>query len=183
MTDEQIIDGCRKKDPRAQKALFEKYARTMLGVCIRYMKAQQEAEDVMQDAFIKVFEKFDKYNGEGSLEGWIKRIMVNTALDQLRKNKKTSYHLDVDEVSFMLPKDDMIIENLSAENLLKILDTIPEGYRVVFNLYAIEGYSHKEIAEQLGVSENTSKSQYSRAKAHLRKLLIDYKIVEVEERK
>ena len=180
MTDEQIIQGCKDKDARAQKQLFEKYAGTMLGVCMRYMKAQQEAEDVLQDGFIKVFEKFDRFTGEGSLEGWIKRIMINTALDQLRKNKKTNYHLDVDEVGFMIPKEDMIIENLSAENLLKILDTIPEGYRVVFNLYAIEGYTHKEIGEQLGVSENTSKSQYSRAKAHLRKLLIDYNIVEVE---
>lgn len=180
MTDEQIIKGCQQKEAKAQRALFEKYASTMLGICIRYMKAQQEAEDVLQDGFIKVFEKFDKYSSEGSLEGWIKRIMINTALDQLRKNKKTDHHLDVDEVSYLLPKDSMIVEQLSADNLLKILSTIPEGYRVVFNLYAIEGYSHKEIAEQLGITENTSKSQYSRAKAHLRKLLIEYKIVEVE---
>ena len=180
MTDEQIIEGCKQKDARAQKALFEKYASTMLGICMRYMKAQQEAEDVLQDGFIKVFEKFDKFKNEGSLEGWIKRIMVNTALDQLRKDKKRNHHLDVDEVDYLLESNDMVIESLSAENLLKILNTIPEGYKVIFNLYAIEGYSHKEIAEKLDITESTSKSQYSRAKAYLRKLMIEYKIVEVE---
>src|SRR5690606_182084 len=103
---------------------------------------------------------------------------INTALDQIRKNKKEAFHLDVDEVDYMLEKNDFIIETMSAENLLKILDTMPEGYRVIFNLYAVEGYSHKEIAQQLNITESTSKSQYSRAKTHLRNLLIEYKIVE-----
>jgi RNA polymerase sigma-70 factor (ECF subfamily) len=154
----------------------------MMGVCLRYTNNYEEAQDVLQDGFIKVFNKLSKFVNKGSLEGWVRRIMVNTALDHYRKNKKFQKDIEIDAVSFKLEKQEYIVESINAQDLLKIIQTIPEGYRVVFNLFAIEGYSHKEIAEQLGVTESTSKSQFSRAKKMLRKILIERNIVTEGER-
>lgn len=182
MTDEQLVKECVSGNTIAQKKFYDLFARKMMGVCMRYTNDYDEAQDVLQDGFIKIFNKLPKFESKGSLEGWIRRIMVNTALDNYRKNKKHQGNVDVESVSFMLEKNDFTIETINAEDLLKIIHTIPEGYRVVFNLFAIEGYSHKEIAVQLGVTESTSKSQYSRAKKLLRKLLIDNNIVEESER-
>ena len=182
MTDEQLVKECVSGNAIAQKKFYDLFARKMMGVCMRYAGNYDEAQDVLQDGFIKIFNKLPKFESKGSLEGWIRRIMVNTALDSYRKNKKHQGNVDVDSVGFMLEKEDYTIEELNAQELLKIIHSIPEGYRVVFNLFAIEGYSHKEIAEQLGVTESTSKSQFSRAKKLLRKLLIDNNIVEEGER-
>ena len=183
MTDEQLIKECVAGNAIAQRKFYDLFARKMMGVCLRYVGNADEAQDVLQDGFIKVFKKLPEFEHKGSLEGWVRRIMVNTALDQYRKNKKHQNDVDVDTVGFMLEKKDFIVESINAEDLLKIIHTIPEGYRVVFNMFAIEGYSHKEIAEKLGVTESTSKSQYSRAKKLLRKLLIDANIVEESERR
>lgn len=182
MTEEQLVKACISGDAIAQKKFYDLFAKKMMGVCLRYTSNYDEAQDVLQDGFIKVFGKLPKFVNKGSLEGWVRRIMVNTALDQYRKNKKYHKDVEIDAVSFKLEKNDYIVESINADDLLKIVQTIPEGYRVVFNLFAIEGYSHKEIAKQLGVTESTSKSQYSRAKKMLRKLLVENNIVAEGER-
>lgn len=168
MDEQKIVSDCLKGNPVAQRKLFEMFAPKMLGVCLRYMKSQDEAEDVLQDGFIKVFSKLSAYQNNGSLEGWVRRIMVNTALDQIRKNSKFAYSADFTENEYKLENSDFTFETLVAEDLMKLVNGMPEGYKVVFNMFAIEGYGHKEIAEILGVSENTSKSQYSRARSYLK---------------
>lgn len=171
MTDEQIVKGCIEKNAIAQKHLYEKHVRKMMGVCLRYCDSHEEAEDVVQNGFISVFENIESYKGTGSLEGWIRKIMVNTALTNIRKNKKLKQNIELDSVEFMLPSTIHTNDSFAAKDLLKIIQTLPVGFKTVFNLYAIEGYSHKEIGEMLNISEGTSKSQYSRAKAHLQKII------------
>ena len=176
MTDQDLIKECINNNPKAQKELYDRFASKMMGVSYRYANSQEEAKDILQDAFIKVFGRIGSFKKEGSLEGWIRRIVVNTALDNIRKRKKDKQNVSLTEAEHLASNKDYIIENLSADDLLQMLKTIPIGYRTVFNLYAIEGYSHKEIADSLGITENTSKSQYSRAKAFLRNLLEQYEI-------
>lgn len=171
MTDEDLIKGCIKGDQLAQKTLYDRYAGKMMGVCLRYSNSNEDAADVLQDGFIKIFEKLSSYKHQGSFEGWIRRIFVNTALDHIRKHKNQRLSVDMDSVDFKIASTDDVMSTLAAEDLLKILQKIPAGYRAVFNLYAIEGYSHQEIAEELEISVNTSKSQYSRAKGFLRKII------------
>lgn len=173
MDDSSLVKKCVEGDQRAQRLLFERFAPKMLGVCMRYSKSGEQAEDVLQDGFVKVFTKLSYYKGEGSLEGWIRRIIVNTALDQIRKNAKFQDDVTLDDVDYKLELKGNILENLAAEDLLQLINEMPAGYKVVFNMFAIEGYSHKEIAVKLEVSENTSKSQYSRARAYLKKKLED----------
>jgi RNA polymerase sigma-70 factor (ECF subfamily) len=176
--DEQLVKKCLEKDPLAQKQLFDSFSRKMMGVCLRYSQSQEEAQDVLQMGFIKVFEKLHMYSSEGSLEGWIRKVIVNTALDNIRKNKKFNDNIELDKVDFQLDnKSETGLEALSAKDLLKIIQEMPPGFRTVFNLYAIEGYSHKEIAEQLGVTVSTSKSQYSRARVYLQKIIIEENII------
>ncbi|HRE75284.1 MAG TPA: RNA polymerase sigma factor [Flavobacteriales bacterium] len=171
MTDEQLIKECLSGRPSAQKTLYERFSRKMMGVCIRYSSSYEEAQDVLQDGFVKVFEKLGTYSGNGSFEGWVRRIMVNTALDSWRKNKQEREMQDIDEVGYGLSSGEDIVSNITAEDLLAILQTIPSGYRMVFNLYVIEGYSHKEIGEMLNITESTSKSQFSRARSYLMNIL------------
>ena len=170
MTDEQIVKGCIEKNAIAQKNLYEKFVRKMMGVCLRYCDSTEEAEDVVQNGFISVFDNIESFKGTGSLEGWVRKIMVNTALTNIRKNKKLKQNIELDSVEFMIPSNSYS-ESLEAKDLLKIIQTLPIGFKTVFNLYAIEGYSHKEIGEMQNISEGTSKSQYSRAKAHLQKII------------
>jgi RNA polymerase sigma-70 factor (ECF subfamily) len=171
MTDEQIVNGCIKKNAIAQEYLYNKFARKMMGVCLRYCDSEQEAEDVLQNGFITVFDKLETFNGTGSFEGWIRKIMVNTALTNIRKKKKFKQNIALDDVEFMLPATSHINDNFATNDLLKIIQQLPTGSRTVFNLYAIEGYSHSEIGEMLNISEGTSKSQYSRARAYLQKVI------------
>ncbi|MEW6470097.1 MAG: RNA polymerase sigma factor [Bacteroidota bacterium] len=171
MTDEELVKGCVENNPLAQKLLYERFSRKMMGVCLRYADSRDEAEDILQNAFIKIFENIETFKGSGSLEGWIRRIMVNTALNNYRQNKASRQKVDLDSVEYMLPGDHQVSNSLDAKELLKLIQTLPAGFRTVFNLFAIEGYSHKEIAEQLNISEGTSKSQYSRARAYLQKAL------------
>eukprot|EP00746_Dinoflagellata_sp_MGD_P050508 gnl/MRDRNA2_/MRDRNA2_22647_c0_seq1.p1 gnl/MRDRNA2_/MRDRNA2_22647_c0~~gnl/MRDRNA2_/MRDRNA2_22647_c0_seq1.p1 ORF type:complete len:189 (-),score=16.70 gnl/MRDRNA2_/MRDRNA2_22647_c0_seq1:70-636(-) len=171
ISEKELVEGCCKGDARCQKLLYDTYSRKMMGICLRYASDEVEAQDVLQDGFVKVFEKVGTFKGKGSFEGWMRRIFVNTALDYYRRQKEMRNSVDVDSVSYMLPADDHILENLAAQELLEILKRIPVGYRTVFNLYAIEGYTHKEIAEELEITVNTSKSQYSRAKGYLRKIV------------
>jgi RNA polymerase sigma-70 factor (ECF subfamily) len=171
MDDTSLVIECVKGDSRAQRMLFERFSKKMLGVCMRYAKSTEQAEDVLQDGFIKVFSKLNDFKHDGSLEGWIRRIMVNTSLDQIRKENKLLGNTSLDNVDYKLQNNAFVLENLAAKDLMKMVQAMPVGYKVVFNMFAIEGYSHKEISEHLGISENTSKSQYSRARAYLRERL------------
>lgn len=171
MGEKQLIKYCLKGDSKAQRLLFDRYAPVLMAICLRYCKNVQMAEDVLQEGFVKIYTKLKDYSGGGSFEGWMKRIMVNTALDELRKDKKNGMSQDIDEVGFYLVDESFILEGIAAADLLELIQHMPDGYRVVFNLFAIEGYSHKEIAEMLDVSENTSKSQYLRGRSYLKKKL------------
>ena len=171
MDDATLIKECLSGNVRAQKTLFEKFAPKMLGVCVRYCKTREQAEDALQEGFIKTFLKLKDFKLQGSFEGWIRRIMVNTALDLLRKEMKISSEIQPEEALSKLETQDTILSELSASELVSLIRTMPDGYRVVFNMFAVEGYSHQEIAETLGVTESTSKSQYLRARAYLRERL------------
>lgn len=171
MTDEELVNGCLAKNPACQKLLFERFNRKMMGVCLRYAGRSEEAEDMLQNGFIRVFEKIGTFRGSGSLEGWIRKIVVNESLTYLRKNKAMQLNIDIDDAKYSIPGTSHVGESMNEKDLLKIIQQLPAGFRTVFNMYAIEGYSHKEIAEQLGISEGTSKSQYSRAKTHLQNTL------------
>jgi RNA polymerase sigma factor (sigma-70 family) len=171
MDESALIEKCLKGDQLAQRTLFDKYAPKMFSVALRYAKDTDQSEDVLQDAFVKVFMKLDRYNGKGSFEGWIRRIVVNTALDSIRKNIKFQDNISSDDVAYKLEQNVFTGELLNEEFLLKTINSMPDGYKIVFNMFAIEGYSHKEIAKELDISENTSKSQYSRARAYLKQRL------------
>ncbi len=178
MNDEQLVKKCLEKDSLAQKQLFDSFSRKMMGVCLRYTKDAEEAQDVLQIGFVKVFEKLHLFNSDGSLEGWIRKVIINTALDQIRKNKKFENNIDLDLVDYQLPSEnENVLGQLSVNDLLKIIQAMPTGFRTVFNMYAIEGYTHQEIADQLNISVNTSKSQYSRARVYLQKIIIEEKIL------
>lgn len=177
MTDEQLIQGCVDGNADAQRQLYETYARKMMGVCLRYASDYEEAQDILQDGFVKVFQKLGSFQGKGSLEGWIRRTIVNTALDNFRRNKAQRQQIDLASVDYLLESDEDILSNLAAKDLLLIIQKLPSGYRTVFNLFALEGYSHKEIADQLEISENTSKSQFRKAKAYLQRFLPQEKAV------
>lgn len=172
MTDEELVKACCKNSPAAQKMLFDKFSRRMMTICLRYADDSLEAQDVMQDGFIKVFNSIEKFQFTGSLEGWIKRIMINTSLDNFRKNRKRKYALELDdEDAIEIKEENNIVEGITNEYLLKVIQKLPEGYRIIFNMYAIEGYTHKEIAGELGISISTSKSQYARARGFIQKIL------------
>ena len=168
----ELIIACKKQNAKAQRALYDKHASHMLGLCKRYIKGEMEAEDVMIKGFMKVFTKIDLFEGKGSFEGWMKRIMINEALGYIRKNKSMYLEMEI-EAADKEPDFDTLSTELEAMDILKMVNGLPSGYRTIFNLYAIEGYSHKEIAELLGISENTSKSQLSRARMHLQKKLLE----------
>ena len=169
MEEAQLIGECLRGKARAQKTLFEKFAPRMMAVCMRYMKDKPEAEDVFQIGMVKVFTKLSEFKSEGPLEGWIRRIMVNSCLDQLRRNQRFISDVAFDDVAFKVEDHETISSTLNTEALMGLIQKMPMGYKVVFNMFAVEGYSHQEIAEQLGISESTSKSQYLRARAYLRK--------------
>ncbi|MBS1569623.1 MAG: sigma-70 family RNA polymerase sigma factor [Bacteroidetes bacterium] len=171
MTDEQMVAGCLKGEPIAQKALYQAYARKMMSLCMRYAPDREQAQDILQDGFVKVFQKIGNFRGDGPLGGWIARTMVNTALDQIRRNKPFEHSLDLTEAEHLHAVDEQAVSSMSADELMGLVQALPTGYRTVFNLFAIEGYPHKDIAEMLGISENTSKSQFMKARAFLRKLL------------
>lgn len=178
MNEEQLVNKCLEKDTLAQKQLFEHYSKRMYGVCLRYSKDMDEAQDVLQMGFIKVFEKLEMYKHQGSLEGWIRKIIVNTALDNIRKNKKLMNNIEIDKVDYQLHNDEAnVLDSLSARDLLKVIQEMPTGFRTVFNMFAIEGFSHKEIAEELNISVSTSKSQFSRARVYLQKRLKEQELI------
>jgi RNA polymerase sigma factor (sigma-70 family) len=172
VNDLQIIEGCAKHDRKAQQMLYDKYSRFLLGICLRYAEDKAEAEDILQDSFLKIFFSIKDYSGTGSFAGWLRKITVNTAITHYHKNLKHRYHIEIEEYVSVETGTSSFEESLfTSEELYMVLNELPTGYRMVFNLYAIEGYKHREIADMLGIDTNTSKSQYSRAKAVLREKL------------
>lgn len=164
MTDEQLVEAILLQNASAQRLLYDRYARKMFGVCLRYAKGREEAEDLLQEGFIKIFQKLSSFKGEGALEGWIRRIIVNTALDYIRQQKLNWADIE----SIHEPGENAeVIDKIGATELLGLVQKLPTGFRTIFNLYAIEGFTHKEIGELLNISEGTSKSQYSRARGQL----------------
>ena len=166
----QLIKDCLKGKPAAQKQLYEEFAPLMLGVCFRYTKSLQDAEDILQEGFVKVFRFLKQYNYEGELGAWIRRIMVNTALNYLKQSKKYQYDLLFEKADMHVVTTDDAEVKINAKELAELIRQLPTGYQTIFNLYAVEGFSHSEIGEMLGISENTSRSQYMRA----RQLLITW---------
>lgn len=172
MSDQQIIEGCAKHERKAQQLLYDKYSRFLLGVCLRYATDRDEAEDILQESFLKIFFNIKDFSGTGSFIGWLRKVAVNTAITHYHKNLKFRYHIEIEEfVSVETGTVSFEEDFFTSDELFRVLNELPPGYRMVFNLYAVEGYKHKEIAEMLGIDTNTSKSQYSRAKAAIREKL------------
>jgi RNA polymerase sigma factor (sigma-70 family) len=172
MSDQQIIEGCTRHDRRAQQELFDRYSRFLLGICLRYAADRSEAEDIMQECFLKIFFNIKEYSGTGSFIGWLRKVAVNTSITYYHKNLKYRHHMEIEEyVSVETGVASFEEDFFTSEELFMVLNELPAGYRMVFNLYAIDGYKHKEIGEMLGIDANTSKSQYSRARAALREKL------------
>lgn len=170
-TIDDLVKGCQRGERKAQESLYRAVATKMFNICLRYAGSEVEAEDILQNGFIKVFQSVSSFRGEGSFEGWIRRIFVNTAIETIRKNKQMQYAVSVDQV-FEEEQPTFDMDGLEVRDLLRIIQQLPDGYRMIFNMYAIEGYSHKEIADALNISEGASKSQLSRARAWLKSKLI-----------
>jgi RNA polymerase sigma factor (sigma-70 family) len=170
LNEQELIDGCRKSTRSFQKALYERYCRKMMVVCMRYSRTTAEAEDILQEGFVKVFQGIANFRQESKLETWITRIMVNTALNFQRRKLYLFPMVDVEEID--LPEEEVSISDINFTQLLEMIQSLPQGCQIVFNLFAIEGYNHKEIGEMLGISEGTSKSQYSRARSLLQEKLL-----------
>lgn len=170
LTEKDLIDGCLKGDRTSQKDLFNMYAAKMLAVCRRYARHSAEAEDMCQEGFVRVFTSLDKYKNKGSFEGWIRKIMVNTSLKKISKKSFQNEQIGIEDYqeneSMISPE---VFNKLSVDDLLRLVDELPDGYKIVFNLYAIEGYSHKEIAEVLQIEVSTSRSQLVKARRMLQK--------------
>ncbi len=183
MTEELMLAGCIKNNAAAQEALYNRFSPRMLGVCYRFAKNREDAEDMLQEGFIKVFTQIHQYRNEGALEGWIRRIVVHTCINVLKKNKKFSESVDIIHANSVHIKEEIIPSIMQAKQVVECIRTLPIGYRTVLNLYAIEGYSHKEIADMLDIEESTSRSQYTRAKAMLEDILVKKKIIQKQKKK
>ncbi|MFT5164998.1 MAG: RNA polymerase sigma factor (sigma-70 family) [Saprospiraceae bacterium] len=171
LSEKDLFEGCLKGESNCQKALYEQYKVSLFRVCLRYAKDRMEAEDMLQDGFIKIFSDLHQFSFQGPLGGWMRKVVVNVALQHIRKNKKFQHSVELEHISNEHQTDEMATTNLNTQALTKLIQNLPVGYRTVFNLYVIDGYSHKEIGEMLNININTSKSQLSKAKASLRNIL------------
>jgi RNA polymerase sigma factor (sigma-70 family) len=183
MTEESMLQGCIKNDASAQQELYHLYSPKMLSVCYRYAKNREDAEDMLQEGFIKVFMQIRQFQNRGALEGWIRKIMVHTCINSLKKNKKFSESVDIIYANSIHVREDAIPSILQAKQVVECIRMLPMGYKTVLNLYAIEGYSHKEIGDMLDIEESTSRSQYTRAKAMLEDILIRKRIIPIPKEK
>lgn len=177
MLEEVLLEGCKKNDAIAQQELYNKYSPKMLSVCYRYAKTREDAEDMLQEGFIKVFTQISQFEARGSLEGWILRIMVHTCINHLKKNKRFNDNIDLSHAESIGIREDYIPATLQAKQVVECIRALPLGYRTVLNLYAIEGYSHKEIGDMLDIEESTSRSQFTRAKNLLESMLLKRNII------
>jgi RNA polymerase sigma factor (sigma-70 family) len=171
-TIDELVKRCKAGQRKAQELLYKQLAGKMLGVCLRYATDRMEAEDMLQNGFIKVFQKMDSYRGDGSFEGWVRRIMVHSSIEYYRSHHKMMQVVDIDSSGHEPSVNAVAASSLEAKDLLLLIKGLSPGYRMVFNLYAIDGYSHKEIAEMAGISEGASKSQLSRARAILKEQVL-----------
>ncbi|MBE6223712.1 MAG: sigma-70 family RNA polymerase sigma factor [Bacteroidales bacterium] len=169
-----LIAGCMKNDTLAQKRVYEWLSPRMFALCYRYVGEREAAMDVLQDGFITLFEKIGSYKGEGSFEGWARRIFITAALMHLRKKDALKHTEQIDDYSGEMMYDSHVMESMDAQVLLKVIAQMPAGFRTVFNMYAIEGYSHQEIAQELGITEGGARSQLSRAKLWLKEKIKEY---------
>lgn len=179
LNEKLLIKRCLKNDEKALSQLYNSFSSKMYGICLRYSKNRMDADDLLHDGFVKVIKNLNTYKGEGSFEGWMRKIVVNTSINFYRKKSK-NYETNIDEVYNIEDNSfDNAISQISVKELLELIQELPDGYRIVFNMYVIEGYKHREIAEILDITENTSKTQLLKAKASLRKKLEEkYKIIE-----
>lgn len=175
MNEKKLIEACKNNDAWAQRLLYETFVRKMMSVCLRYADSREMAEDFLQEGFIKVFSSIQSYNYEGSFEGWMRRIFINTALETLRKNDLLRNSVELDAPEAQQEVDYSAIDKISADELMELIAQLPPGFRTVFNMFAIEGYSHREIAQALNINESTSRSQYTRAKRLLQKWIEELK--------
>lgn len=171
----KLIEECIKGSRKAQKELYDKYNALFFSLCLRYTHTREEAEDILITGFMEIFESLPNYKQEGSFEGWMKKILIYKAIDYFRANKKYQVNVDIEEVETEGSIINTVVQDMDAKYILKQIQAMPDGYQQVFNLYAIEGYKHIEIAKMLNISESTSKSQYSKAKKWLQQKLKDYK--------
>ena len=170
-SEEELVKRCINKDAKAQEVFYRRFAPRMYGVCLRFAKNRMEADDILQEGFIKVYTNLKSFRSEGSLEGWIRRTIVNTAINMYKKNLKYQQDIEIEKAEVVQQTDVGAFEKLAVEELLSLVAELPAGYRMVFNLNILEGYTHKEIGELLDISENTSKSQLSRARQTLQRKL------------
>lgn len=170
MTEAEIIQGCLDHKASAQSKLYDLYSRKMMAVCLRYTKSRHEAEDIFHEAFVKVFKNINTWKG-GSFEGWMRRIFVNTAINHYHQNRKYFDHVDSSYAESMLSSSETVLDEMSNQDLMEMVNQLPEGYKLIFNMHVVEGYNHNEIADMLHIAQGSSKSQLSKAKARLRKLI------------
>jgi RNA polymerase sigma factor (sigma-70 family) len=178
MTEEAILQGCLKNEAAAQRELYNRYSPKMLAVCYRFAHNREDAEDMLQEGFIKVFSQMHTFLNKGAFEGWIRRIIVHTCINNLKKNKRFNESLDIVHAHGIQVREESVPSIVQAKQIVECIRLLPIGYRTVLNLYAIEGYSHKEIADMLDIEESTSRSQYTRAKQMLEDILIKKKILQ-----
>lgn len=171
-----LIEGCRAGDRKMQQILYNKFSAKMYAVCLRYSGNADDAQDLLQEGFIKIFKNLDRYRGEGSFEGWIRRIFVNTSIEYYRKKSALQKVIDPADI-IVEDKSWNILDNFAEGDIIKLIQQLSPGYKLVFNMHVIEGYSHKEIGEILGINEGTSKSQLARAKMVLKKLISEHDVV------
>ena len=179
MTEQSIIAGCLQNDPLAQRELYNRYSPKMLSVCYRFAQNREDAEDMLQEGFIKVFTQIHTFQNKGAFEGWIRRIVIHTCINLLKKNKKFHEQLSLEYAETVHFKEETIPSMMQARQVVECIRQLPLGYRTVLNLYAIEGFSHKEIGTMLDIEESTSRSQYTRAKNMLETMLIKKRIIEM----
>lgn len=178
MTEEAILKGCLNNEAAAQRELYNKYSPKMLAVCYRFAHNREDAEDMLQEGFIKVFLQVRTFENRGSLEGWIRRIIVHTCINILKKNKKFNESVDIIHANTIQVREESVSAIIQAKQVVECIRLLPIGYRTVLNLYAVEGYSHREISDMLDIEESTSRSQYTRARAMLEEILIRKKILQ-----
>jgi RNA polymerase sigma-70 factor (ECF subfamily) len=178
MTEEAILQGCLRNDANAQRELYNRYSPKMLTVCYRFAHNREDAEDMLQEGFIKVFSQIHTFENRGAFEGWIRRIIVHTCINILKKNRKFNENLDIIHASGLMVREEAVPSIIQAKQVVECIRMLPIGYRTVLNLYAIEGYSHREISLMLEIEESTSRSQFTRAKAMLEDILVKKKILQ-----
>jgi RNA polymerase sigma-70 factor (ECF subfamily) len=177
MTEDVLLQGCLHKDAAAQQEFYNRYSPKMLSVCYRFAKNREDAEDMLQEGFIRIFSQIHQFQHKGALEGWIRKIIVHTCINLLKKNKKFNENVDIQYAQHLSVREEAVPAVIQAKQVIECIRMLPIGYRTVLNLFAIEGYNHKEIADMLDIEESTSRSQYTRAKAMLEDILIRKRII------